>query len=170
MVIYIICLVLVSIGFIAISSKRYGYDNFDIGIIILTAVGVSFAITAFTLAGLRTVYEPTIESVFPEEYAIYAANEDKLFDYEQLNEKGMLSEAGKDKVMALTELNADLNTKLEDKLTKSETAIKYKEKEPSLITIGFTSVFIVNLIIVVIYSENQLMGAKKYELAEILIG
>lgn len=129
-----------------------------------------FLITALTLVGLRTVYEPTIASLFPEEYAIYEVNEDKLFDYEQLNDKGMLSDAGKDKVMALTELNSDLNTKLEDKLTKSEESIKYKEKEPSLITLGFTSVFIVNLIIFVIYSEYKLMGDKKYELAEILMG
>lgn len=169
MAIYIICLVLVSIGFIALSSKRYEIDNFDIFRLLSIVVTVSFLITALTLAGLLTVYEPKIESLFPEEYAIYEANEDKLFEYEQLNEKGMLSDAGKDKVMALTELNSDLNTKLEDKLTKSEEFIKYKEKEPFLITLGFTSVFIVNLIIFVIYSEYKLMGDKKYELAEILM-
>jgi hypothetical protein len=102
--------------------------------------------------------------MFPEEYSLYLTNENNLQDFDILNEKGMLSDSGKDKVLALTEETNSLYSKMENDLEESESYKQYKKEIPDIVKSTCTSVFVPYVIIVVVVHEIILHFKKKKEL------
>lgn len=113
-------------------------------------------------------YDPTIEAQFPKEFALYSENEAKLLKFEDLNDEGMLSESGKDKVMELTEENMDLYADLEAKLYKTADYKNYIEKESLIVKSSFTVVFLITYTLVFIVGESNLRDERKQDLLSIL--
>lgn len=113
-------------------------------------------------------YDPTIEAQFPKEFAIYSENEAKLLKFENLNDDGMLSESGKDKVMALTEENIELYADLKAKLHKTDDYKNYSEKEALTVNSVLTVVFLITYTLVIIVGEINLRDERKEELRSIL--
>lgn len=113
-------------------------------------------------------YDPTIEEQFPKEFAIYSENEAKLLKFENLNDDGMLSESGKDKVMELTEENVELYSDLEAKLYKTDDYKNYIEKESLIVKSSFTVVFLITYTLVFIVGESNLRDERKQDLLSIL--
>lgn len=165
---FFIGLIVFVIGFIWVSAKRYSYDDDNIWKTILYP---------FVLAGLSLFllffiadnnYDPTIEGQFPKEYAVYLENEDKLLEYSNLNDKKMLTNAGKDKALALTDSNTELLAKLDRKLEETE---DYKNftKATDIITISsFGISYLLGLVRLVWVYEVDLRGRKKRKLSKSL--
>lgn len=138
------------------------FPLFAVPVVISCLIGFSI------LFAVDNHYDPSIEEQFPKEFAIYSENEAKLLKFENLNDEGMLSESGKDKVMALTEENIELYTDLEYKLHKTDDYKNYLEKEALTINSVFTVVFIITYTLVIIVGEINLRDERKEELRSIL--
>lgn len=155
-IVFIIC----AIRYEGISE--YWFPLFSVPILISCLFG--FIILFF----VDNHYDPTIEAQFPKEFAIYSENEAKLLKFENLNDEGMLSESGKDKVMALTEENVELYTVLEAKLHKTDAYKNYLEKEALTVNSVLTVVFLITYTLVIIVGEINLRDERKEELRSIL--
>lgn len=162
--IYIICLFVVFGLFFCLSDLRYKYKGGYYFAVMLTPLLLSIVVTTFSLISLSDNLDANIQDMFPEEYSVYLTNENNLSDYEILNEKGMLSETGKDKVLKLTEENNRLYSKLDDKLKDSDSYKKYKIERPNVIKSTVTSVYVPYVIIVVVVHEVILHFQRKKEL------
>jgi hypothetical protein len=168
MVLFFLGLIVFVIGFIWVSAKRYSYDDDNIW---------KTLIYPFVLAGLSlflllyiadTKYEPTVEGQFPKEYATYLENKDKLLEYSNLNDKKMLTNAGKDKALALTDSNTELKAKLDKKLEATEDYKNYT-KATDIITISSFSIsYLIGLVRLVWVYEVDLRGRKKRKLSKSL--
>ena len=161
--IFFIGLIVFVIGFIWISAKRYSYDDDNIWKTLLYPF-VLAGLTLFLLLFIAdTKYNPTLEGQFPKEYATYLENKDKLLEYSNLNDKKMLTNAGKDKALALTDSNTELLAKLDRKLEETEDYKNYT-KATDIITISSFGVsYLLGLVRLVWVYEVDLMGKEKEE-------
>lgn len=164
MLIYLSILIVSYVLFFCLSDLRYKYKNGYYFVVLLTPLLVSAALTCFSLESSADKHNATIQEMFPEEYSVYLTNENNLQDFEILNEKGMLSESGKDKVLLLTEETNSLYSKMKTNLEESESYKQYKKGIPDIVKSTCTSVFVPYVIIVVVVHEIILHFKKKKEL------
>lgn len=165
---YIICLFIFFLVVSFVIYFRYNVDGFDLFGLNFYSLVASLIITFILVVFASNYYDATIEDQFPKEFETYSANEDKLWEFDSLNDEGMLSEAGKDKVLVLTESNVDLKAELERKLEETDANIKYEEKESIIVKSVFTVVYSLFFGVVGFFAEWNLRDEKKKKLINLL--
>lgn len=168
MFIYISCLLVFFFVISFLMSKRYGcefFSTFSIGFFSFVA---SLVIIIIALIFTSNYYGATIEDQFPEEFATYSANEDKLWEFELLNDEGMLNDEGKAKVLELTEFNVDLYAELERKLLVTDANIKYEKTESLIVNSVFTVIYSLFFGFIIVITELDIRDEKKKKLINLL--